>query len=123
MDHLDDLIHETSDPFAKSTLLGFWFKAQPICWSKNDEGFSERRLFNAKGIATFIGFQHELARTVRAYDNQWDLGQVPCSKMGLWCRSYRSWLRDLNFETYFREYAPENLDIISSQQGRIDYWM
>jgi len=121
LQNLDTLVLRNKK-YIKMNLISLLSKFKKVCKLKNDEFASPKIIRSAEGLVIRGGFFDDLITSVTKYNKIFSLAKVPGYFFGLLSRRYRKWKHNFTFETYFKEFAPENLKIIRSELGNLYYW-
>lgn len=121
---LDDLIDETAGYIALG-LPGLLRRFFQVCQEADrySAKTDERRLKDAKGLATSQGFHAELATSLKALDRVKNLNSIPGRALNWLSPRYRHWYRTLNFEKYLRTYSPDVIEQAFSPEANLYYWI
>lgn len=121
LQNLDTLVIR-NNKYIKMNLLSLLSKFKKVCKLDSDQFADPKILRSAEGLVIRGGFFDDLITSVTKYNKIFSLAKVPGYFFGLLSRRYRKWKHSFTFEKYFKEFAPENLEIIRSEFGSLYYW-
>ncbi|MCB9060002.1 MAG: hypothetical protein H6622_00600 [Halobacteriovoraceae bacterium] len=145
LENLDVLVSQTKKYHGASViqsainLFKFCQKTSPSVYRKKDQN-------TAKGLVVSVGFHGELINSVTLYDDLKHLNIVPKRNLKILSSVERqklthyeyyqyqrerkkevdifdNWVKNYNFSKYFHDFAPEAKEQITSDFGRLSYWI
>jgi hypothetical protein len=121
LDILDKVVEDNRETIHLN-LISLYARYLKYCKFKNDYSASQRDLQRVEGLVIRGGFYDGLIGSVGRYNRLHKLKSIPDLFFGTLSKRYRKWKHSFNFQSYFHEFAPENLNVLKSKYGSFYYW-
>jgi hypothetical protein len=121
LNNLDKLVEDNRETIHLN-LISLYSRYLKYCKLENDFHASEKELQQVEGLVIRGGFYDSLIGSVGKYNKIFKLKLIPDFFYGVLSKKYRRWKKSFNFQSYFDEFAPKNLDVLKSQYGSLYYW-
>lgn len=116
--HLDNQIREVYTLGLSGSLVGTLYNYIKFCSKEKDDRFSNRERRWIKLITVVQGFQKDIVKSAKAYNELHKLDLIPTSHF-----KRKRWEKELSFSGFFEKFSPELFELYGSESSSLTYWI